>query len=84
MVKQWRMRSAAEQWRQQQRKAELIAAEVKAGTAHPDDVAWLKRWRQQQRREQFQAFQAGQRARAHSEARALDARMARDRDPPSG
>jgi hypothetical protein len=82
--RQWRTRSASEQWRREKHKAELIAADVKRGTAHPDDVAWLKAWKRKQRWEQWQGVQAARTARAHSEAKALDARMARDRDPSSG
>jgi hypothetical protein len=79
MPKQWRMRSAAEQWRREQRRAEQIAAEIKAGTADREDVAWLKDWKARQ--SWNQGVQASRADRAHRESRQLDARKARGRDP---
>jgi hypothetical protein len=67
MAVKWRSRSESERWRREQQKAEMIAAEVKRGTAHPGDIAWLKEWKRRQKGEQWQGVQASRTARTHRE-----------------
>jgi hypothetical protein len=48
MAKRWRTISESVRWRHEKQRAEMIAAEIKRGTARSQDIEWLKAWKQRQ------------------------------------
>jgi hypothetical protein len=52
MPTKWRSKLESERWRREKRKAEMIAATQRQGTATAEDIAWLQAWKRRQKWEQ--------------------------------